>query len=128
MIEQNIQVIGIEQRILRRLAEKVLRMGHNELVDRCAGRHHHRQAGSLPPARAPSLLPGAGNGAWIAAEHASRKRSDINAQLQRIGGYHGINAPGPKPLFNFPTLTGQIAAPVPPYAPAVAHRIAYQVL
>ena len=104
MIEQYIQVIRVKQCVFRRLPKEIRRMRDDKLIDRRAGSHHYRQRRALPAPRAPGLLPGAGDGARISAQHAGGQRANIHAQLQRIGGNDRIDAARAQPLFNLAAL------------------------
>ena len=43
VVDQDVQVVGVDERVLGRGVEEVGRMAHDVLVDRRRRRHHHRR-------------------------------------------------------------------------------------
>ena len=101
---QDIQVIGLHQRVLRRGAEEIVRVLDHILVQRGGGGHQNGQRRILAPSGAARLLPGAGDGAGIAAQHARREGTDVDAQLQRVGGHDHIHLARPQAALDFAPL------------------------
>ncbi len=128
VVEQDIEVVGVDQRLLRRLPEEVLRVGDDVLVQRVGRRHHDQKRHAPPPPGAPGLLPGGGDGAGVAAQHAGVELADVDAQLQRVGGHHGGDAPRPQFPLDLTPLGGQVAAAIAPHPARVAQRVADHVL
>ncbi len=126
VVQQDIQVIRIQQSIFCRLIKEVFGMGHDELIQRIGGRHHERGGNAVATAGTAGLLPGAGDGAGIAAQNTGFQSADINAQLQGVGGDNGIDIAGAQAFFNFPPLVGQIAAPVAPHFAGIAKGVRHQ--
>ena len=128
MAQQDIQVVRIQQGVLRALGQQIIRMVHDILVNRRGRGDEEHNAGPFPSSGTARLLPGAGNGSRIPAHHAGVQRTDVNAQLQRVGGYHSVHLSVPQALFNLPAFPGQIAAPVAPDFAGIAQRIPDHVL
>src|SRR4030095_7373170 len=78
MIDQDVNVVRIDQSHFRWLAEKIFRMGDDELMQRRAGRDQYRHGHSAASACAPHALPGGGNSAGIAGKYRDVKASDID--------------------------------------------------
>ena len=108
------------------LGEEVIGVGDDKLIQGVGRRHHERGADPVPPPGAARLLPGAGNGAGIAAEHAGLQGPDVNTQLQRVGADHRLDVAVPQALLDLPAFGGQIAAPVAAHLTAVADGIGDQ--
>ena len=126
--EEDVQVVRIEQGVFRGLMQEVVRVADDILVDGRRGRHKEYDAGALAPSRAPRLLPRAGNGAGISAQNAGIQRADVDAQFKGVGGHHRVNLPGAEAALDFPSLGGQVSAPVAPHASRVAQGVAHQIL
>ena len=128
VVHEDVQIFRIDQRVFRGLAKEVIRMSNHVLIQRAGGGHHNQQRGVAPATGPARLLPGAGDGAGIAAQHAGVQLADVDAQFQGVGGNHGGDPARPKLPFDFPALGGQIAAPIPPNPARVAQRIPHQIL
>ena len=126
--EENVQVIGVEQRVFRGLVQEVVRVADDILVDGRRGCHEEHNAGALAPSGASRLLPRAGDGAGVSAQHARIQRADVDAQFEGVGGHHRVNLPGTKPALDFPALGGQVSAPVAPHPARVAQGVTHQIL
>ena len=57
VIDEDVQVVGIDERVLGRGVEEERRMPRHELIDRRARRHHHRRRLAGAPAGAAGALP-----------------------------------------------------------------------
>ena len=79
-------------------------MRNDKLIDGGAGCHQDGKARALPAAGTARLLPGAGNGAGITAQHAGRQAADIDTQLQGVGGDHRIHPAAAESLLDLPAL------------------------
>jgi hypothetical protein len=77
------EVVRIHQALLRTGAQEVLGVPDDELVERGAGRHEDGDGARAPP-RPAQLLPGGGDGAWIADDHRRLKGADVDAQLESV--------------------------------------------
>ena len=102
--------------MLRRGAEEIVRVLDHILVQRGGGGHQNGQRRILAPSGAARLLPGAGDGAGIAAQHARREGADVDAQLQRVGGHDHIHLTRAQAALDFAPLGGQVAAAVAAHA------------
>ena len=92
--------------------EKIFRIFDQELVHRIAARDEQRQAVTATPARAPGLLPGAGDRARVTDHDARRQIADIDAQLQRVGGDHAHHRALAQTALDLPPQLGQVTAAV----------------
>src|SRR5207302_3557831 len=69
------------------------------------------------------LLPGAGDGARIAAEDRCIEVADVDAQLQGIGADHAAHRTVAKAVLDLAPLQRQVAAPVAADGPGLAQAI-----
>ena len=92
MVDEDVQVVGIDKRVLGRRVEEVRRVAHDELIERSARCDQHRRRPSAAPARATRALPRRRDGSRIARHDAHVERADVDAEFQRVGRHHGSNA------------------------------------
>ena len=116
VVEQDVQVVGVDQRLFAALAEKIVRVRNDVLVEGGRRCDHDHQRFAIAPARAPGLLPGAGDGAGIAAQKAGLQLADVDAQFQCVGRRHDSDFARAQRALNFAPLRGQIAAAVAAHA------------
>ena len=133
---QDVQVLRVDHRALRRLPKEILGVTHDELVHRLVVGDEEDDGGLGAAAGAARLLPGACDGAREADDEGSVEPADVDAQLQ------GIRAGDPQQLaaeqlsLDFPPLRRQVTAPVRlnrlcqvrPVAPELLAHIAVQQL
>ena len=91
MAGEDQQVVWVDQRVLRGVLEKVLRVRHQVLVEGIAGGHQEGRREFTGAASASHLLPGGGDRAGIAGENRRGELADVDAQFQRVGGGDGAN-------------------------------------
>ena len=84
MVGQYVGVRRVEHRVLHRPVQQSLRVVQQVRIHRviCADQHH--QCTLAAPARAPGLLPEAGDSAGEAAGYHYVQPADVDAQLQRV--------------------------------------------
>jgi hypothetical protein len=85
VIEQDVQVVGVDERVLGRGVEEVRRVADHELVDGRAARHQHRGRPARPAPGAARALPGGRDGARVARPSPHVERADVDAELERVG-------------------------------------------
>ena len=68
-----------------RVAKKIIRMAHDELIERRRRSHQHGAGASAAAAGAAGALPGGGDGAGIAGHDDGIEGADINAELEGTG-------------------------------------------
>ena len=112
VIDEDVQVVGIDERVLGRGVEEERRVPHHELIDRRARRHHHRRRLPGAAAGAAGALPRRGNRAGIAGHHAHVERADVDAELERVGRDHAAHLPGAQALLDLAPAQRQIAAAI----------------
>ena len=105
---------GIDQGVFRRTVKEKFRITHQILVHGICACHQDGYRGFIAAASPPYLLPGAGDGAWVALHDDAFQRPDIDTQFQGIGGDHGLDRTIAQTPFNFPTQGRQIAAAIAP--------------
>ena len=112
MGEQDMQVVGVEPRLLRPPAEHELRVMDHVLVDRGGRGDQDRDADIAPPPGAAHLLPGARDRARIAGQHGHVEASDVHPQLEGVGAHHPQHLALAQPALDRSTLGRQVPAPV----------------
>ena len=106
------QVVRVDEAVLRRAVEQVLRVRGEELVDRRRRADQRRQAGAGAASGSAHLLPGAGDGAGVADADRRVERADVDAQLERVGGDHAADPAVAQAGLDLVALVGQVAAAV----------------
>ena len=91
VIDEDVQVVGIDERALGRRVEEIRRVADDELIERRAAGHHHRRRAARPPPGAARALPRGGNRARIAGHHGHVERADVDAELERVGRDDGAH-------------------------------------
>src|SRR5258708_11129792 len=71
MIDEDFQIVGLDEGVLRRVAEEIVGMAHDELIERRGGSHQHGARASAAAATPPRAPPGCGEGARIAGHDRS---------------------------------------------------------
>ncbi len=112
MVEKDVEVVGVDQPMLGRALEQVLRVGGQELVDRRRRADQCRQAGARPAAGSAHLLPGAGDGARIADADRRVETADVDPELERVGCHHPAHAAVAEPGLDRVPLVRQVAAAI----------------
>ena len=114
VVHQNFQIVRLHVGVFRRAPEKIIRMLHDELIER-RGRGHQHGAGRPAPPPGPSrALPRGRNRPRVPGHHRRVQRPDINPQFQRVRRHNAANPPVAQSTLDFPSLTGQIPAAISP--------------
>ena len=101
-------------------------MCNDKLIQRRRIGDHDDQARAFAPAGTASLLPCGSDRAGITAHHARLEGTDIDAQLEGVGGDDGIYGAVSQTVFDFTAFSGKISAPVTANASALAQGIGNQ--
>ena len=109
---QDVDVVRVQQRVLVRLAQQLVRVAHVVLVERIPQGDQHRQRGILAAARAAGLLPQAGDGAGIAHQQRRVQPAHVDAQFQRGGGRDAQQPAAEQLALDAPALLRQITGPI----------------
>ena len=110
--QQHVRVVRVERRVLRRPVEQVVRLPHQELVQRPVPRDQDRER-LLPRAAGPAcLLPGARDRSGIADHQAGIQRADIHPQLEGIRRGDPDQLPLEQAPLDLPPLRRRVAGPV----------------
>ena len=128
MIGEDDEVVGVDERVFGRALEEIVGVFDDVLVEGAGAGNENRQRGLLAASGAARLLPGAGNRAGEAGDHAGLKLADVDAQFQRVRGHHRPHLARPQARFDGAAFGGEIAAAVAAefvrVATGVAHGIA----
>ena len=112
VLHENVQVVGVDERVLGRGIEEIRRMPHDELVDRRARSNQHRGRSRRSTAGAARALPGGGDRTRVAREHGDVERADVDAELERVGRDDAADHPFAQPAFDLATAQRQVAAAI----------------
>src|SRR5512143_2608965 len=104
MFEQDQQMIGVDERLLRRTVEEIFGMVGEELVERARGGDQHRDGRFETAPRATRLLPRRSDGARVADEDRRAQPADIDAQFQRVCGNDSFYRSVSESFFDLATL------------------------
>src|SRR5438876_6178337 len=104
MIDEDFQIVGLNKGVFGSIAEKIIRMAHDELIERRGGSHQHGAGASAAASRASGALPRGGDGAGVSGHHDSVERADIDAEFERAGGNDTANFSIAQAAFDFAAL------------------------
>src|SRR5215467_11690779 len=113
VIDEYVQVVGIDQRALGRSLEEVARIPDNELIEGSAARDHHGGRSTGAPAGAPRALPRRRDRARVTGHHRNIERTDVDAKLERVGRHDRANETLTKALLDLSPPQRQIPAAIP---------------
>src|SRR5262249_41517557 len=83
---QHVGIVGIDDRVFRRLGEEIVWMTQQVLIDRIVAGKQNSKALILSSAAAASLLPTTGNRPGVVDEQGDVERTNIDAKLEGISG------------------------------------------
>src|SRR5262245_19305343 len=123
VIDEDVQVVRIDERMFRRTLEEIRRVAHDELIERSAARYQHR--GRLPraTARASSPLPRCSDGSRIAGHDGHVQGADIDAELERVGRNHCPDTAFAQSPLDLASPQRQVPATVTADAPGGAGQV-----
>ncbi len=85
---------------------------HEILIQRPFKGHHNHYGVVVFSTGAAGLLPGGDHGTGETRYDNRVQATDVNTQLQSVGGGHSQQLPGFKTILYIPPLRGQVARPV----------------
>src|SRR5260370_17165396 len=91
MIDEDFQIVGLNEGVFRRVAEKIVGMAHDELIEGRRRSNEHGARASAAAAGPAGPLPGGGDGAGIAAPNHPIHGAAINAELKRARRNHSAD-------------------------------------
>ena len=112
MIDEDFEIVGLDEGVLRSVAEEIVGMTHDELIERRGRCDQHGTRASAAAAGAPGPLPGGGDGAGIAGHDHGVERADVNAELQRTGRNHSADFSIAEAAFDFAPFVRQVTSAV----------------
>ena len=112
VIEQDLQVVRVDERVLRRGAEEVVGVPDHELIERRARRHQHRRGSAGAAAGAAGPLPRRGDRARIAGHDRRVERADVDAELERAGRHDRPHAALAQAALDLAPAQRQVAAAI----------------
>ncbi len=98
--------------MLRRAAEKIIRIANHKLIERGRGCHEDGTGATAATACAAGPLPGSGDRPGISRHHHGIERANIDAQLQRARRHHTANSCIAQSALDLAALVRQIAAAI----------------
>ena len=115
MRQLNEKIVFIHNCVFARPGKQPVRVHSHVLVKGQILQNQVITAGLPVPSRAARLLPEGSPRSRIPHQHRSLYFTDIDAKLQRVGGYQASERAGYHFIFDFLTLRRRIAAPVAGY-------------
>src|SRR5258706_8751432 len=112
MIDEDFQIGGLNEGVFRRVAEKIVGMAHDELIEGRRRSNEHGARASAAAAGPAGPLPGGGDGAGIAGHDYGIEGADINAELNRAGRNHSADFSIAEAAFDFAAFVRQVTAAV----------------
>src|SRR5207244_3140450 len=106
------QIVRLDKSVLRRVAEEIIRMAHDELIERRRRRHQHSAGTSATAPGAAGALPGGGDRAGISGHDDGIERPDIDAKFESAGRNHAANLSVAQAALDFAALVRQVAAAI----------------
>ena len=112
MGQQDVQVVGVEARLLGSPVEEVLGMADHVAIDRRGRGDQHADAHALASSGPAELLPGRRDRAGVAGQDRHVEAADVDAELEGVGADHAEDLAVAQPTLDRATLGGQVAAAV----------------
>ena len=112
VIDEDVEVVRIDERALRRRIEEVTRISDDELIERRAARHHDRRRSTGAPAGSAGSLPCCRDRAWIAGHDRHVERADVDAKLERVRRHDRTDRALAQSLLDLTPPHRQIAAAI----------------
>ena len=124
--QEDVDVLGVEARLLRGAVEEVLGMARHEPVDGARARDEDRDADVPAAPGAAHLLPRRGDRAGIAGQDRGVEAPDVDPELERVRRDDAEDVARPQPGLDRPPLVRQVAAAVPAHALVLAASFAHR--
>src|SRR5580704_11366376 len=110
MINEDFEIVRLNEGVLGRVAEEIIGMAHDELVEWSGRSDEHGARAAAATASAAGALPGSGDRARVAGHHYGVQRADVDAQFERAGGNDSADAGVAETAFDFAALVRKVAA------------------
>ncbi len=91
MIDQDFEIVGLYEGVLGSITEKIIRMAHDELIERRRRSYQHGAGASTAASRASGPLPRGGDSAGVSGHDDGIERADIDAQFESTGRNDAAN-------------------------------------
>src|SRR5215471_800360 len=112
VIDEDMNVVGIDKPHLRRLVQKIVRVIDNELIERCAGGHKHGNQHSTAAPGPADPLPGRCDRPRIPRKDRHVQAPDIDSQFQSVCRNHSANAALAQSTLDLPPLVREVSAAI----------------
>ncbi len=112
MIDQDFEIVRLDKCMFGSIAEEIVWMPDNILIERRRRSHHHGAGASAAAAGASGALPGSGNRARVARHHDRVERAHVDPEFQRARAYDAADTAVAQAALDFPALIRQIPAAV----------------
>src|SRR5437899_8524348 len=112
MIDAKHEIVGLDERRLGRIAEEIVRVADDELIERRRRGDQHGAGAARAAAGAAGALPGRSDRAGIAGEDGGVERADVDAELERAGRNHAANAALAQAALDLASFARKIAAAI----------------
>src|ERR1700687_3419071 len=112
MIDEDFQIVRLDEGVLRCVAEEIVGMAHDELIERRGGSHQHGARATAAAASASGALPSGGDGARISGHDYGIEGADIDAEFERARRNNSTDFSIAEAAFDFAALVRQVTAAV----------------
>src|SRR6267143_3602805 len=112
MVDEDFEVVRLDESVLRGVAEKIVRVANDELIERRRRSHQHGAGASAAAAGAAGALPCGGDGARVSSHDDGIERTYIDAKLEGARRNHAPDFSIAQAAFDFAAFVGQITSAV----------------
>src|SRR6266436_5854415 len=112
MVDEDFEVVRLDESVLRGVAEKIVRVANDELIERRRRSHQHGAGASAAAAGTAGALPSGGDGARVSSHDDGIERTYIDAKLEGARRNHAPDFSIAQAAFDFAAFVGQITSAV----------------
>src|SRR6266481_4463104 len=112
MVDEDFEVVRLDESVLRGVAEKIVRVANDELIERRRRSHQHGAGASTAAAGTAGALPSCGDGARVSSHDDGIKRTYIDAEFEGACRNHTTDLSMAQAAFDFAAFVGQVTASI----------------
>src|SRR5712692_7383456 len=112
VIDEDFEIVGLDEGVFGSVAEKIVRVANDELIERRGGSHQHGAGASTAATSAAGALPGGRDGAGIAGHDDGIEGADVDTELERACRSNSTDFSIAEAAFDVAALVRQVAAAI----------------
>src|SRR6267378_3818291 len=112
MVDQDFKVVRLNESVLGSVAEEIVRVPNDELIERRRRSHQHGAGASAAAAGAAGALPSGGDGARVSSHDDGIERTYIDAEFEGACRNHTTDLSMAQAAFDFAAFVGQVTASI----------------